>query len=145
MKYLILLLILITLSACGGTFQAPPECQDTTSVILSITGDDPTRLGGTLLAANFFALEKGEYSAAEVQEVLLDIKAKLNTNVSYFSLMNYLKDTVDTGRRIAAASIILGADVSRIADAGGGMFITKCDKAMLNTHIDDQLDIVSLY
>ena len=129
-----------------GTFQPPAECQDGKSVILSATKGDPANLDRSFLIANAVALEREVYTSAEATEVLLEIKSALATNVTYLSLLKYVNDVAEeTQRRTTVAAIIIGADVQRIAQAGGGMFITKCDKALLNAHLDKQIGIVGMY
>jgi len=129
-----------------GTFQPPAECQDGKSVILSVTKGDPANLDRSFLIANAVALEREVYTSAEATEVLLEIKSALATNVTYLSLLKYVNDVAEeTQRRTTVAAIIIGADVQRIAQAGGGMFITKCDKALLNAHLDKQIGIVGMY
>lgn len=134
-----LLLAIVLLSGCTGTFQAPQSCEDGKSVILKLTAGDPSGLDRALLTANFVGLEKGVYTAQEARDFLTDVRQRIERGINYAGLYNLLKDReAAIQRRAGVALMILGPDIDLIRSEGGTRFLTACDKALILGHINHQ-------
>jgi hypothetical protein len=132
---------LVALSGCAASqYTATGACVEGESIILAVTGSNPSALDKTLLAVNLVDLEKGTYTADQATEMLDGIEGVLTDGVSYLGLKQYLD------RKIAAAAVIvLGDSVDNIAQQGADTIISDCDKQLILAHIEHQRAIVALY
>lgn len=144
-KFVVLILVLV-LAGCTATFQPPAVCEDGDSVILKVTEGNPSGLDRALLTVNFVGLDRGAYTAAEVNEVLDEIAQEVNDGITYLDLLEHLVDKVEDIQRYAGASIIiLGPQVQTMGNDGGDSMISACDTALILAHIKNQKQIVGLY
>lgn len=146
MKYLILTMVLVLMTACSATFQPTGSCVDGDSVILSVTNGNPSGLDKALLTVNFVGLEAKDYTADQVTEFLDVIEAVVKDGVGYADLVSFIDSEVERVRKYAGATmIVLGSDIRAIARAGGPVLISDCDRELILAAINNQRAIVALY
>ena len=147
MRFIILLIMLVFLAGCAGTFQPSEVCTgDSGSVILKITSGNPTGLDKALLMVNFAGLEKGTYTASDARKFLDDVQEKVESGITYVDLANWLKVSIENIPKYAGISmIVMGKEVPLIGQTGGTNPLSECDKELIYAHIAHQKQIIAFY
>ena len=147
MKYVVILLVCFLITGCAGRFQSPIQCDGSGSVILDISGGDPTNLDRALLMLHVAALEGlGGYDSKKARELISEARQIVQEGVSYLQLYSWLgSKTAEANKAAGITLIILGADVPMIASIGGESMLSVCDKELILNHLQKQQLLLAFY
>ena len=146
MKFMIMLVLAAALVPGCAQFTPTGSCVDGDSVILTVTGGNPTGLEKGFLLTNFAGLERGLFTAEQAADFFDSVEDKAQSGISYVQFANWLGAEIETiNRYLGAAMIIGGADIPAMGSIGGAATMSECDLQLLEAHITHQRDLIALY
>jgi hypothetical protein len=147
MKRLILSILVMAILTMGcastGTYVAPAECLDGTSVILE-KFPDPRGLDKGLLSVQLIALDQIDgYTKEDAVAVLDQLRESLVGGITYADGIELITAQLSIGNSLAGGAIfIVGPDISVLAS---GIVISDCDMALIDKHIAKQKVLIQIY
>jgi len=144
MRYVVIFVALLTLSACTPRpFQPPSVCETSDSIILERI-PDVKALSQGLLTIQLAALETVEgYTADDAGAVLDQVEIFIDSAGTYASLVSYITNKLEIANGLAGAMVfILGDEINQLALTTP---ITPCDKALIKAHIARERLLLTLY
>jgi hypothetical protein len=98
------------------------------------------------MLVNVAALEKGAYTGDQAQKFFANVREKLESGISYVTLLDYLNVNIAGVNKAAGiALIIIGPDVPAIANIGGTKIVSDCDRELMLLHIAKQELLLAFY
>ena len=145
MRFTILILLVVLLSACAPRpFSPPAECVENPSFVLDAI-PNPTALERDLLVINLAALEtiKG-YTPADAIEVLDQIDGLLDkTDATYLELVSYITQKIGIANALAGSMVfILGDDLDALSSP---LTVNVCDVALIRRYLAKQRMLIAIY
>lgn len=145
MKYFILSIVILTLTACtSGPFVPPVECEGQPSLILE-KFPDPRGLDKALLSVQLAAMTqiKG-YEKKDAIQVLNDIEDRI-TNIekaTYADLVGLVTSKLKIANSLAGGVVfIIGQDLDVLSEP---VPISACDMALVRKHLAKQKALIAI-